>query len=107
MTNDKPELGKRSGHWPHVRASHLAANPTCAACGGKDALEVHHCKPFHLHPDLELDPTNLITLCEKPGHDCHYVFGHAGNWHGFVPTVREDAAKHLADVQRSNELAAA
>lgn len=103
--HEKPDLGKRSDHWPHVRAVHLHNNPTCAACGGTELLQVHHVKPFHLHPDLELDPGNFITLCEKPGHDCHYVFGHAGNWHGYVVTVRADAAKHLKDVQESAVLA--
>ena len=88
-----------------MRAVHLFHNPTCAACGGTEHLEVHHCKPFHLHPDLELEPANLITLCEKPGHVCHLIFGHAGNWKGYVATVHEDAAKHLKDVYKSNELA--
>lgn len=105
MSTEKPDLGKRSAHWPHVRAVHLHNNPTCEACGGSKALEVHHKRPFHLHPDLELDPGNLITLCEESGHDCHFVFGHAGDWKGYVPTVEADAEKHLKDVKLSKELA--
>lgn len=105
MAAPKPTLGARSPHWSHVRAVHLHNQPTCAACGGTDDVEVHHKQPFHLHPNLELDPGNLITLCEKPGHDCHYVFGHAFNWHGYVPTVEEDARRHLTHVHESIELA--
>ncbi len=99
-----PQPG-RSPHWPHVRAVWLHSHPTCAACGGTESVEVHHKRPYHLYPALELDPTNFITLCEHQGINCHFVFGHAGNWHGYVPTVSDDAGKHLADVQLSNQLA--
>lgn len=84
----------RSGHWPTVRKQHLAAHPTCAVCGGADSLEVHHVRPFHLHPELELDPSNLVTLCEakKDGVNCHLFFGHLGNFKSFNTTVGADAA---------------
>jgi hypothetical protein len=95
----------RSPHWPHVREAFLHGK-TCAACGGSECLEAHHKQPFHDRPELELDPANLIALCERPSHNCHFVFGHAGNWRGFVPTVEADAEKHLGDVQKSNALAA-
>jgi hypothetical protein len=106
MNDDKPNTTARSPHWPHVRAAFLHGK-ACAACGGSENLEAHHKKPFHLHPDLELDPSNLICLCEKPSHNCHFIFGHAGNWHGYVPTVEADAAKHLDDTKKSDELAKA
>ena len=96
---DKPDDSKRSSHWPAVRAAHLKAFPTCAACGGTEDLEVHHCKPFHLHPDLELVDGNLITLCEKSGHDCHYTIGHLLSWKAYNPAVRQDAAAYLAKVK--------
>lgn len=96
---------QRSPHWPAVRATFLHFNPTCAACGGTSSLEVHHCEPFHLFPERELDPTNLITLCECVGTNHHLVFGHAGNWRGYVTSVRDDAKKHLGDVQTSDYLA--
>ena len=35
---------------------------TCARCGGTNALVVHHIKPVHVDPTLELAPDNLITL---------------------------------------------
>ena len=68
---------KRSPEWGKIRKAHLAKFPTCAACGGKTKITVHHMKPFHLHPELELDPTNLITLCEgNKDINCHLVEGH-------------------------------
>lgn len=86
---------RRSSRWPAVRKAHLAANPACAACGVREALEVHHCLPFHLHPELELDPANLLTLCESKSHNCHLLFGHCLGWSRYNPTVRGDAARCL------------
>jgi hypothetical protein len=85
-------LSPRSGKWSTVRKHHLEKNPTCAACGGTTLLNVHHIQPFHIHPELELDPTNLITLCEDPMKLCHCAVGHAFDWKSYVPTVVEDAA---------------
>lgn len=85
----------RSAAWPHVRRAVLHLHPYCAACGkGADhpdvtALQVHHINPFHIvaalgRGDLELDPRNLIVLCEtehghpEPNH--HLVLGHLGNF---------------------------
>lgn len=83
----------RSGHWPTVRAAHLKLHPSCRLCGGTDKLEVHHIKPFHLHPDLELNPANLVTLCEsgKGGINCHLACGHLGNFKSFNVAAVEDA----------------
>ena len=77
-----PLSAKRSNHWPTVRKQHLQLHPTCELCGGGAKLEVHHKRPFHLHPELELDPANLITLCEAgtDGVNCHLPFGHLCNW---------------------------
>lgn len=74
---------KRSSKWPKVRQAYLKAHQECAACGGKTSLDVHHVLPYHLRPDLELESSNLLTLCEKSerfGWACHRVFGHLGNW---------------------------
>ena len=30
-------------------------------------LHVHHVKPFAAHPEIRLDPANLVTLCRP----CH------------------------------------
>jgi len=92
----------RSGHWAAVRKRHLDAHSECAVCGGGERLEVHHIRPFHLHPDLELEPTNLVTLCEA-GHDginCHLFFGHLGNFKSFNVDVISDAANFSLKVAR-------
>jgi 5-methylcytosine-specific restriction protein A len=92
LQEGKEPLHKRSSHWPTVRKNHVKNNPTCALCEGTKKLEVHHIKPFHLHPELELDPDNLITLCEDKGNGvyCHLFFGHLGNYKSLNENVRED-----------------
>jgi 5-methylcytosine-specific restriction protein A len=83
----------RSPHWPRVRREHLEMWPTCAACGEISFLNVHHIKPFHLDPALELDSKNLITLCNL--HECHLLIGHGDSWSAFDPNVQSDAAELL------------
>jgi 5-methylcytosine-specific restriction protein A len=77
-----PHGTQRSPRWKAMRKHYLTEHPTCAVCGGTWKLEVHHIKPFHTHPRLELDPDNLITLCEAKtnGVSCHLLFGHLGNF---------------------------
>lgn len=67
-------------------------------CGGRKMVEVHHKVPFHVDPARELDPANLITLCEskKGGVNCHLFLGHLGNYKHANPTVAEDAANWAA-----------
>lgn len=76
----------RSPKWSKVRSQFLINNPICSVCGKKDKLEVHHKKPFHLYPELELDTSNLMTLCDSP---CHLIFGHCGNWSWYRDDVDE------------------
>lgn len=98
-----PLRAKRSGRWPTVRAAHLALHPLCEVCGGKVKLEVHHIKPFHLRPQFELDPANLVTLCEagKGGINCHLAFGHLGNFKSWNTAVVPDSgAWHTKIVNR-------
>ena len=84
----------RSDKWPGVRALFLKLHPTCTACGGTSKLEVHHINPFHLHPELELDQTNFITLCESDnnGINCHLNLGHSGDFKSWNVNVVSDAA---------------
>jgi 5-methylcytosine-specific restriction endonuclease McrA len=90
---------KRSSQWPKIRKQFLDQNSWCAACGWTENLEVHHIKPFHLEPSLELDLGNLITLCDKSGiENCHIKVGHLGNFKKENPSVREDAAKLLKGI---------
>ena len=81
----------RSGGWSTVRKHHLEKEGWCKYCGGTKNLAVHHIEPFHLHPEKELDDTNLITLCENYGNECHLKIGHFGNWKNFNPDVRKTA----------------
>lgn len=85
---------ERSPEWPRVEKAHLQREPACVVCGTRQALQVHHIKPFHLHPQLELDPNNLITLCELKGRDHHLLIGHLDDWHSFNVNVRADAKRH-------------
>jgi hypothetical protein len=85
----------RSPEWPRVAMEHRLREPACVACGYKGKhLQVHHIKPFHLHPQLELDPHNLITLCEARGRDHHLLLGHLDAWNSYNEHIREDA-KHF------------
>ena len=88
-----PKGTRRSSKWGKVRKQHLEENPSCAACGETKKLEVHHIKPFHTNPELELDPTNLITLCEtaSKGIICHMNIGHNGDYKNCNENVIEDA----------------
>jgi predicted TIM-barrel fold metal-dependent hydrolase len=88
-----PAGSKRSSKWDGVRKEHLKNHPICEICEGKARLNVHHIKPFHLHPELELEPTNLITLCESNSHgiNCHLLVGHLGNFKNINPTSVEDS----------------
>ena len=96
-----PHSMPRSDHWPKVRLDYLKQHPTCALCGGIKKLEVHHIRPFHLHPNLELDPTNFITLCEDDddGINCHLFAGHLGNFKSWNVDVGKDASYFLAKVK--------
>lgn len=94
---------QRSPHWRKVHDEHLKRQPACAACGSGDKLNVHHKAPFHLHPELELDPANLITLCMA--HHCHILIGHGDDFKAFNPDVVEDAAMVAADFARLSAVA--
>jgi len=93
------EVAARYGHtrspeWPEVARAHLKIQPACMACGYEgEGLQVHHIKPFHLFPELELDPNNLITLCEIKGRDHHLLIGHLDNWESYNLNVHTDAKR--------------
>ena len=85
----------RSSKWPAVRSAYLKAHPCCAVCGTRKDVQVHHIKPFHIKPELELDPNNLVTLCTSKywGFNCHLAVGHGGNF-------RYENANVLEDIER-------
>jgi len=89
--------GPRSSEWVSVRNEFVRLHPRCEACGSGYDLNVHHVEPFHLRPDLELEPSNLITLCREH----HFRIGHdpdgpwkpqKPSWSYWNPKVREHAA---------------
>lgn len=86
---EKKKSKKRSPEWDEVRDEHIKNNPMCLACGSNKKLQVHHIQPFHIHPELELEPTNLITLCMDVN-ECHLVLGHGDNFRAFNPDVISD-----------------
>ncbi len=92
----------RSSRWEKVREQYLTTHHECAGCGQRDNLEVHHKLPFHLFPDKELDPSNLMTLCtEGPGRiNCHLVIGHLGDWTAYNPDAEFLAWSFLTSVKR-------
>jgi hypothetical protein len=90
----------RSPRWDDVRDAHVARHPTCAACGSTTHLQVHHIKPFHLFRELELEPSNLLTLCEQSDTKCHFRIGHHGSWRKYNEHVVEEAARAFADRQK-------
>src|SRR6185369_3917691 len=81
--HEQRKRSSRSPKWRTVEKAQLVAHPTCAACGGTIRLNVHHIKPYHLFPELELEPTNLITLCMGPM-ECHLRLGHGGLFRAYV-----------------------
>lgn len=89
--------GPRASEWVYVRNEFVRRHPRCEACGSGYDLNVHHIKPFHLYPELELDEGNLITLCR----DHHFRIGHdpdgpwkpqKPSWSYWNPKVREHAS---------------
>ena len=88
----------RSPKWRSVRLEFLKKNPRCASCGGDENLAVHHIKPFHKWPELELEESNLITLCEGMICNCHYVTGHLRDWRSWNTQVVDDSAIMLSKI---------
>lgn len=86
----------RSPKWTTIRKQHLKDNPNCAACGRNKKLEVHHIEPVHINPDRELDPANLITLCDSP---CHITFGHLLDYKSWNKNVVDDCVVYLNRVK--------
>jgi 5-methylcytosine-specific restriction endonuclease McrA len=92
-------VAKHHGHarsplWARVAMEHRLIEPACVVCGYKGPkVQVHHIKPFHLHPLLELDPHNLITLCEAKGREHHLLIGHLDDWESYNEHIHEDVKR--------------
>jgi hypothetical protein len=94
---------KRSPQWNKVRKDWLEHYNSCESCGSIKNLNVHHIKPFHLYPELELDTSNFITLCENSGMNCHLFYGHFGNWSNWNPNVVQDVDNYYNNKQKNNK----
>lgn len=81
----------RSPEWKKIRSEHLQKFPECAVCGNKNNVVPHHIVPFHIDESQELNPNNLITLCEGDTFNCHLFFGHLKNWKKYNSNVIEDS----------------
>ena len=70
-------------------------HPECAVCDAVKRDNVaHHIKPVQWYPKLEMEPSNLITLCErgKLGANHHLFIGHLQDYRSYNEHVVEDAA---------------
>jgi 5-methylcytosine-specific restriction protein A len=91
----------RSPCWRAARRAHLAREPFCRACGGRERLQVHHVWPVSWPHgrEVECEPLNLITLCEARGRNCHLWVGHSGDFRARNPDARQDAARMLRKIR--------
>jgi hypothetical protein len=86
-SEDVNHYGLRSSQWNSIRNKFVEKHPCCSACGSTKLLNVHHIFPFHEYPEMELEESNLITLC----FNCHFLFGHLKNWKSHNPNVVNDS----------------
>ena len=98
MKNPKLEKIKtqgvaRSDKWPAFKKTFAKTHPQiCTVCGSKVKVELHHIAPFHLNQDKELDPNNVIWLCESEKYlNCHLWYGHLGSFKSWNVDVATDA----------------
>lgn len=99
--HEAKKASERSSRWPALERKMIKQSPACEACGSAEHLQVHHRQPFHLHPELELDPANLIVLCMGPW-ECHLKLGHGGSFKTYNPNIGQDAVafKVASDADR-------
>lgn len=98
---------KRSPQWHKVQENFLDDNPFCEVCGSHQNLQVHHIKPFHLFPELELDPNNLITVCMDKN-ECHLKIAHGGNFKSYCPDIKKyakEVKEHKKTIQEIYQVA--
>lgn len=105
IVHEANKRATRSPKWPALEHATLKKYPTCAACGGNTRLQVHHCKPWHLYQELELDPGNLIVLCMST-YECHLKIGHGDDFKAYNPNVVYDANDAKAHPENMEAIAA-
>ena len=85
----------RSSKWPAARKEHIKHHPKCEVCGNKRNRQVHHKQPFYLFPKQELNPRNLITLCNRH----HLTFGHLQYWKSYNEHIVADCYEWQLKIQ--------
>lgn len=94
---------RRSPSWPRLEKKYLLNNSKCAFCGATNNLHVHHKKPFHLYPELELDESNLITLCMDVN-ECHLKIGHGNNFKLYFAQIDEALSEYRNNQKTLDEI---
>jgi 5-methylcytosine-specific restriction enzyme A len=81
---------RRDPRWAKESREWLAEHAECELCGHDaiEDLEVHHERPYHLFPELEMDRQYWHALCRRP-HDCHRLWGHLSDFSLYNPILRE------------------
>ncbi len=99
-------LHPRSVHWPVMRRHWLKDHGICAnpLCKATTHLQVHHKRPYHLFPGLELLPSNFITLCMTE-RECHLKLGHNGNWQKYNARIDQEIAALEENARDLKEIA--
>ncbi len=75
----------RSSKWPSFIKKIKKEVGRCAVCAKRKGLEGHHIRPFHIYPDLELNPDNITILCRRH----HFILGHLEYWKSYNPQMAE------------------
>ena len=88
----------RAPGWEALSRQLRSERPECECCGLPTTV-IHHVLPFHVHPSLELDKTNLIALCNE----CHLRIGHGGSFRAWLPDCRRLAATIRAAIAARSE----
>ena len=81
---DKTFGAKRSDDWPSFRKRNI--HEKCDICGKGLFLELHHIKPYHKFPELELRLENIVTLCRRH----HLEWGHYFSWSSWNDRILDD-----------------
>ena len=107
-TREVKKRAKRSSRWPALERRTKKSVGACEACGSKKGLQLHHVQPYHLRPDLELEPSNLMVFCMAVlGWECHLYLAHAGSFRGYNASIRVDAIDfRTASTRQRNQILA-
>ena len=73
----------RSSGWANFRKTYI--KDKCEVCGAKYFLELHHIIPFWVSPELELFPSNVVTLCRKH----HLEWGHLFSFRSYNIDIKK------------------